>query len=80
VKINWTKGLVGEEKEEMKRLFLSNAFFRKRAQLLVQDKIDTIRQKNITETAYDSPNWALKQADAVGYERALQEVINLLES
>ncbi len=80
MKITWTKGLVGEEKEEMKRLFLSNAFFRRRAQVILQDKIDIIRQKNTAEAAYESPNWALKQADAVGYERALQEVINLLES
>lgn len=79
MKIAWVKGLVGEEKEEMKRLFLSNALFRKREQHLLQEKINSIRQKNVIESSYDSPNWALKQADAVGYERALQEIISILE-
>jgi hypothetical protein len=79
MKTAWTKGLVEAEKEEMKSLFLANASFRKRQQLLLRDKIDAIRQKNTVESSYDSPNWALKQADAVGYERALQEIISILE-
>ena len=79
MKVVWTKGLVDKEKEEMKSLFLSNAFFRKRAQKILQDKIVLIRQKNTVESSYESPNWALKQADAVGYERALQEIISILE-
>lgn len=79
MKVAWTKGLVEGEKEEMKRLFLSNAFFRKREQQILLDKITVIRQKNVIEASYDSPNWALKQADAVGYERALQEIISILE-
>lgn len=79
MKITWTKGLKEKEREEMKSLFAANALFRKRAQELLLEKIVSIRQKNVVETSYDSPNWALKQADAVGYERAMQEVISLLE-
>lgn len=79
MKIVWTKGLKDGEKEEMKSLFLANALFRKREQLILLEKIETIRKKNVIEASYDSPNWALKQADAVGYERALQEIISILE-
>ena len=63
----------------MKSLFLSNALFRKREQQILHEKIDAIRKRNVVETSYESPNWALKQADAVGYERALQEIISILE-
>jgi len=28
---------------------------------------------------YDSPNWAYQKADDIGYRRALEEIIGLLE-
>lgn len=77
MKTSWVKGLNEQEKGEIKTIFLSNARFRERAKFLLQEKIDTSRQKNTSEAAYDNPNWALKQADAVGYERAMQEIISL---
>ena len=77
MKVNWTRGLVGQEKEEMKSLFLSNARLRERAIKIMQEKIDSLRKANTVESAYDNPNWALKQADAIGYERAMQEIISI---
>lgn len=78
MKITWTKGLVEPQKSEVKALYQANAVFRERQKVIIQEKIDSIRKRNVIENAYDSPNWALKQADAVGYERALQEIINIL--
>ena len=78
MKLTWTKGLVDPQKSEIKALYQANAVFRERQKVILQEKIDSIRKKNVVELSYDSPNWALKQADAVGYERALQEIINIL--
>lgn len=48
----------------------------------VLDKLEDIvrsRLKDIVVTEdYDSPSWAFKQADRNGYNRALTEIINIL--
>jgi hypothetical protein len=48
----------------------------------VLDKLEDIvksRLKDIVVTEdYDSPSWAFKQADRNGYNRALMEIINIL--
>lgn len=78
MKTSWTKGMNVKEKEEMSSSFSSSAFLRMRAIELCKEKIDVCRKASISSDAYESPNWAFKQADAVGYQRAMQEIINLL--
>lgn len=76
----WLNGLSDKDKEEIKQIFLSNARLRERVKVILQDKIDTARKNNRASDAYDSPNWAYKQADAMGYERAMHEIINLFDN
>lgn len=75
-----TKGLTGQEKEEMKSSFLSSAALRQRVILLLHEKISTAQKESISKDAYNSPNWPYIQADACGYQRAMQEIISLLEN
>lgn len=77
MKTTWIKGLEGREKEEMEASFSSSAGLRLRGIEICREKIEVCRKASISSDAYNSPNWAYKQADAVGYERALQEIINL---
>ena len=77
MKTSWSKGLDAKGKEEMEASFSSSAFLRMRAIELVKEKIEVCRKSSISSDAYNSPNWAYKQADAVGYERAMQEIISL---
>ena len=79
MKLNWTKGLSAQEKEEMKLLFSSNARLRARAVEILKEKQAAAHKGTTLKDAYDSPNWALKQADSVGYERAINEIISLFE-
>lgn len=79
MKTAWIKGLTNEEKEEMKLLFSSNARLRNKIIELVEEKANSAQKANTLKDAYDSPNWALKQADAVGYQRACEEIISLLK-
>ncbi|HET8689238.1 MAG TPA: hypothetical protein VFM18_21715 [Methanosarcina sp.] len=79
MKTTWTKGLTGQDKEEMQSLFHSSARLRSRIKLMIEEKINASRTKSVSEDAYDTPNWALKQADAIGYERALKEIISLMQ-
>ena len=75
-----TAGLPDERSKEVSEEF-------KRSSLLRERLIDILRQKNETnrtnvrqKSSYESPSWAYIQADAIGYERAIYELINLISS
>lgn len=78
MKVVWTKGLDEDAKKEMETDYKSAVYLRKRLIRILEDKIEIIRKENLSTDAYDCPNWALKQADQVGYERALTEIIRNL--
>ncbi len=78
MKTIWTKGLNEQEKEEMRTSFIASANVRKRLSQLVEEKIETKRKGSVSEERYDSPGWAYLQADAVGYERAMREIISII--
>lgn len=44
----------------------------------LDEKIKTEEIKALSTSTYDSPNWALLQADKNGYNRALNDLIKLL--
>ena len=77
-KTAWTKGLTGQKREEMERELAATALLRGRLQVIIDEKIETRRTKRVSEEEYASPSWAYKQADAIGYERALREIHSLL--
>lgn len=79
MKITWTKGLSPEKKEEVKRDFQAAALLRERLTELLREKSEVTRKGTISKDAYTNSNWAYLQADAVGYQRALEEIISLLE-
>ena len=77
MKVNWTKGLSEQDKAAMKTAFLSSSLVRERVILLANEKIKISQKERISKEGYDASNWAYKQADACGYERALTEIISL---
>lgn len=80
MKTVWTKGMKPQEKEEMKQQFNAAVHLRQRLNELLLEKTkhssDTLRQRS----NYENPSWAFQQADGIGYERALFEVISLISS
>ena len=75
-----TKGLTGEKRQEVEREFRASALIRERLVTLIQEKINAKRTKRVSEDEYSNPNWAYLQADKVGYERAMNEIISLLST
>ena len=63
-----------EDKEKVRQSILSN-----RQSL---DRLKEILEPMLKETAptadYDSPSWAYKQADRIGYNRALTSVLDII--
>lgn len=78
MKIAITKGLNEQESDEMRQAFAHAVYLRKRVIKLLNEKITVNNKATRTKDAYGIANWAFLQADAVGYERAMQEVIGLL--
>lgn len=72
------KGLDKDAGQEVMGAFLSSLAFRKQLVKVLNEKIEAGRKASAAGDAYDKPNWALKQADTIGYERAIRECISLL--
>jgi len=78
MKVSWTKGLSPAKKEEIRKSFLACADVRERLSYLIKEKITTARKESISKEGYETNNWAYKQADICGYERALEEIISII--
>lgn len=72
-----TAGLSEMEADEMRQAFAHAAHLRRRMREVLQQKIDASNKAVRSKDAYGIANWAYLQADAVGYERAMQEVMSL---
>jgi hypothetical protein len=78
MKQSWTLGLEPDIAKEIKGDFKSSLLVRNRLAVLLNDKITSSRRALVNKEGYEVANWAYKQADGIGYERALQEVISLI--
>lgn len=80
MKVSWTSGLTGQAKTEVESNFKASALIRERLETLLRNKIETRRRESRTVATYEDASWSYKQADAIGYERALEEVISMISS
>jgi len=80
MKKNIVAGITDEDLvKEIKMNFLSSGVIRKRIRQLLADKEEAAYNASLSKEVYESPNWAQRQADTIGYIRALHEAISLLE-
>ena len=78
MKASLTKGLDKDEAKEITMSFASSLIVRKRLIHLLESRIEEGRRVTSGKELYESPNWAMRQADQIGYERAMRELISLL--
>jgi hypothetical protein len=78
MKTSWFKGLDKQDEIDLKQTFKEALVMRKRLDVMLKDKIQLSHKKSFSEKGYDNANWAYLQADARGYERALNDVIELI--
>lgn len=77
MKGTWTRGLEEDKHARIKSAFKSSTEVRNRLTEICNDKISSAMTTH--KKQYDIAGWAYQQADAVGYRRALEEIISLLE-
>ena len=73
-------GLDKEDKEEIEQAFLASARLRKRLSDILEGRVENARKEIRKVEGYENPAWPYRQADMIGYERAIYEVISLLSS
>ena len=78
MKTSLTKGLNQDDRNEIKGLFVAALRLRKQLVKVLDEKKKVAENESLTKEGYDSPSWAYKQADLVGYKRALNELISIL--
>lgn len=70
----WTANLQREEKARFEQLLGIN---NKVLDRLVEMCYNMSKESENISNDFDSPNWALRQANSIGYRRALAQVIEL---
>lgn len=78
MKKSWTVGLDDQVASDITLSFKSSSLMRNRLKDLLLDKSKQSNTTARSKTTYSNPNWAYLQADNVGYERALHEIIELI--
>lgn len=78
MKQSWTKGLDKKAALEMRGEYLAARLALKRLVLLLEEKQATAIKNGRSKEGYDCPNWASKQADLIGYTRAIDDIIDLI--
>jgi hypothetical protein len=80
MKTSWVKGLKGTAESEVRESFQHSTVMRSRLIALLDEKLIASGVNSRSKDNYSLAGWAYLQADAVGYERALKEVISLISS
>lgn len=71
-------GLSPAEALNVEEEYLGSPSLRKRLVELLREKQERSYNERISKTTYESPSWGFIQADGVGYERAINELISLI--
>jgi hypothetical protein len=75
MKASWFKECkTKEDKEQVRKLLYSN----KEGFDRLKDILEPMLKEALPTADYDSPSWAYKQADRIGYNRALTTVLELI--
>lgn len=78
MKTSWTSGLDEQKAQEIRKDFKGSYHLRKRLDEIIMRKIKSSNDSVRSKDAYAISNWAYLQSDAIGYERALLEIISLI--
>lgn len=73
----WTANLDANNKQILEEILSHNNKVLDRLVEMCYNMIKESEDSSIKLSSYDSPNWAYRQADSVGYRRGLEQIIQL---
>lgn len=75
----WLSDLQGQEKIDMRAGLVASRPVLKRLTKLLEDKMSSVESSRLNRDKYDKSSWPYFQADCNGYQRAISEIIKLIE-
>jgi hypothetical protein len=79
MKVEWWKyDCTQEERDERKALVRSAKPTLDVLRKMLEKRLEDIHSRRLSNSLYDSPNWPYMQADLLGSERVLTELVELL--
>jgi hypothetical protein len=79
MKTSWLQGLEKERAIDVRQNFKESLVLRKRFFEIVYEMIESSRKAQVSKDLYESPSWGYQQADRIGYERALRDILELFK-
>lgn len=67
-----------EDKDKRIERVISSHYVLKVLSKILEDKLESNRQLQESKSNYESPAWSEQQADFIGSQRALRDIIDLL--
>lgn len=80
MKSSWFKNVEEDVQDELRGAFVASHPVRKQLTKMLEEKISNHFLAQQNRNNYRDANWAYSQADAMGYCRALNEVISLISN
>lgn len=77
--LQWFKGLSPEEKIEAEKVLKNAKASFELLKRVLEDELAQTEANALKGEGYDSPSWALRQADYTGTKRTLQKLVKLIE-
>lgn len=74
----WLSHLPAQDRDEFKQRIVLAAPVLERMQEVINSKLAQSTKESRSKTNYESPSWALMQADYIGYARALNELLSFI--
>lgn len=74
--IRWAAHLKGEDKENFIKYVRNSTTLLDRLTKIIEEKIKGLEAEKLDKKLYDSPNWALQQADITGSLRQLNDLLH----
>lgn len=76
----WTKGLKkgSDELKDLEAAYAASGLLRSHLVRVLQGIYEQETKARLADANYDGQAWAYKQADAIGYARAISKIISIL--
>lgn len=79
MKTVWWKGVDKDQEDPIREYYIQGLQMRKRMKVILNEEIESLHNDMLNEAHFESPNWALVQADRLAQIKALKRVISLIE-
>lgn len=76
---SWTTGLSKNEKKELEYAINNSSVVFNRLRHILDQRLEASIADQHSQLKYETPNWPLLQADYIGYQRAIKDLLTFFK-